>query len=65
MNLHNFFNSNNVEFENLDVFELINKYDESDTFIYLDPPYSNSQIQYGNGKRARKKVEKSCKQYHI
>lgn len=52
MNLHNFFNSNNVEFENLDVFELINKYDESDTFIYLDPPYSNSQIQYENGKRA-------------
>lgn len=60
MNLHNFFNSNNVEFENLDVFELINKYDESDTFIYLDPPYSNSQIQYGNGKRARKKSRKKA-----
>ena len=56
MNLHNFFNSNNVEFENLDVFELINKYDESDTFIYLDPPYSNSVIQYENGKRSRKKA---------
>jgi site-specific DNA-adenine methylase len=56
MNLHNFFKSNNVEFENLDVFELINKYDESDTFIYLDPPYSNSVIQYENGKRSRKKA---------
>ena len=60
MNLHNFFNSNNVEFENLDVFELINKYDESDTFIYLDPPYSNSEIQYENGQRDRKKSGKNA-----
>lgn len=58
MNLHNFFNSNNVEFENLDAFELVDKYNESDTFIYLDPPYSTSTIQYGNGKRANKKVMK-------
>ena len=45
-NLHHFFNTNEVIFENLDVFELVAKYDERDTFVYVDPPYSNSVIQY-------------------
>jgi DNA adenine methylase len=58
MNLHKFFTSNNVIFENLEVFDLINKYNESDTFIYLDPPYSNSKIQYQN--RNRDKIVKEA-----
>jgi len=45
-NLHRFFTENEVIVENMDVFELIEKYTEEDTFIYLDPPYSNSAIQY-------------------
>lgn len=50
-NLHKFFTQNNVVFENIDAFELIKKYvDEAeDTFIYLDPPYSDSTIQYQEG----------------
>lgn len=56
MKLHEFFNSNDVVFENIDVFKLVNKYDNTDTFIYLDPPYSDSTIQYGTGKRSRKKA---------
>lgn len=28
-----------VQVENLDIIELINKYDSEDTFFYLDPPY--------------------------
>jgi len=38
---HNFFNSINIIFENMDVFELIKKYPTQKTFIYLDPPYLN------------------------
>lgn len=57
MNLHNFFTTNNVIFENLEVFDLINKYNESDTFIYLDPPYSNSKIQYQNRNREKEVKE--------
>lgn len=56
MNLHDFFNSNDVVFENIDVFELVNKYENIDTFIYLDPPYSDSTIQYEIGERSRKKA---------
>lgn len=51
-NLHRFFNTHEVIFESLDVFGLVETYNERDTFIYLDPPYSNSTIQY-------KKVERS------
>jgi len=48
-NLHKFFTENNVLFENMDAFELIKKYEIEDTFIYLDPPYSDSTIQYQEG----------------
>ena len=44
--LHCFFTENEVIFENMDAFELIEKYPEEDTFIYLDPPYSESDLQY-------------------
>lgn len=47
-NLHHFFTTHDVVFESMDVFELIQKYQEEDTFIYLDPPYSNSTVQYGD-----------------
>lgn len=45
-NLHCFFTENEVIFESMDTFELIKKYPEEDTFIYLDPPYSKSKLQY-------------------
>ena len=47
-NLHHFFTTHEVLFENKDVFELVNTLDEKETFIYLDPPYSNSNIQYSS-----------------
>jgi DNA adenine methylase len=39
----NLFNENNIIFENLDVFELLEKYKDKakDIFLYLDPPYIN------------------------
>lgn len=57
MNLHEFFTNNNVIFESLEVFDLVNKYNESDTFIYLDPPYSDSKIQYQNRNRDKEVKE--------
>lgn len=51
-NLHHFFNTHEVVFESMDVFELVQKYDERDTFIYLDPPYAKSKIQYHKGIRS-------------
>lgn len=37
-----FFNDNNIVFENMDVFKLLNKYnDYNSSFLYLDPPYLN------------------------
>lgn len=57
MNLHNFFTTNNVIFESLEVFDLVNKYNESDTFIYLDPPYSDSKVQYQNRNRDKEVKE--------
>lgn len=51
-NLHYFFNANEVIFENVDVFDLAEKYNERDTFIYLDPPYSDSTVQYKKGTRS-------------
>lgn len=47
-NLSEFFNSHKVIFENMDIDNLISKYNDKDTFIYLDPPYINSDIQYLN-----------------
>ncbi|MCG3666099.1 DNA (cytosine-5-)-methyltransferase [Aliarcobacter butzleri] len=41
-------NKYDVIIENLDVFELIKKYEKysNDSFIYLDPPYLNTKIDY-------------------
>jgi len=39
-----FFNGNHVIFENLDAFELIEKYGKSGCFYYMDPPYMNEGI---------------------
>ncbi len=39
-------NRYNVMIENLDVFELLKKYSYKDTFLYLDPPYFNTDIKY-------------------
>ncbi len=57
--LSDFFNTHNVEFENLDVDELINKYNDHDTFIYLDPPYINTKIQYSQSREGKKKNKNS------
>ena len=38
---HNLFNHFNIVFESCDVFELLEKYKEHKSFIYLDPPYMN------------------------
>lgn len=68
-NLHRFFNTHDVVFESLDVFRLVEKYDEQDTFIYLDPPYSNSVIQYKKVARSfnaldtHKELIQICKQF--
>jgi len=71
MNLHKFFNENNVVFETLPSHELIEKYNEKDTFIYLDPPYTNSDIQYSsknidsfNHIDTHKKMLESCEKYN-
>ena len=47
--LHTFFISHEVIFENVDAFELVKKYNERDTFIYIDPPYTDSSVQYLEG----------------
>lgn len=39
-------NRYDVIIENNDVFELIKKYSYTDTFIYLDPPYLNTEVIY-------------------
>ncbi len=44
--LHRFFSNNIVVFETLDIDSLISKYNNHDTFIYLDGPYINTGIQY-------------------
>jgi site-specific DNA-adenine methylase len=35
------FNELDIVFENMDVFELLNKYKSKNSFVYLDPPYLN------------------------
>ena len=48
-NLYKFFVKNNVIIENMDVDLLIEKYgNQKDTMIYLDPPYTNSEIGYSS-----------------
>ena len=54
-NLSHLFNQNNVVFENLDVDTLISKYNDHDTFIYLDPPYINTKIQYNQSREGSRK----------
>jgi DNA (cytosine-5)-methyltransferase 1 len=60
-------------FETLDIDSLISKYNDHDTFIYLDPPYINTDIQY-NKKRFKQencftktsthiKMLNSCEKY--
>jgi len=47
-----FFNSNNIIFENMDVFSLISKYGKENCFYYMDPPYMNektSENKYSEG----------------
>jgi len=39
-----FFNLINITFEKKDVFDLLDKYNNSNSFIYLDPPYINENI---------------------
>ena len=52
--LNKLFNSEiEFVFETLDIDSLISKYNDRDTFIYLDPPYINTDIQY-NKKRSGK-----------
>jgi DNA adenine methylase len=51
-NMSNFFNENIVIFENMSAFDLFEKYNNFDTFIYLDPPYSgNNTIKYKQQQR--------------
>lgn len=71
MNLHGFFNENTIVFETLSSHELIEKYNERDTFIYLDPPYSDSCIQYTsnneesfNNVSTHRKMLESCKKFN-
>ena len=49
-NLNKIFNSTETEFvfETLDVDLLISKYNNRDTFIYLDPAYIDTKIQYNH-----------------
>ena len=51
-NLSHFFNNNNVVFENMDIDTLIESYNDHDTFIYLDPPYINTDIQYNQSRES-------------
>jgi len=62
MNLHNFFINNNVIIENLDVYELVQKYsNEKSTLIYLDPPYIDSEFGYIAQENDYSKIETHLK----
>lgn len=61
-NLHRFFVDNDVIIENMDVDALIKKYsDQKDTFIYLDPPYTNSVVGYS----ANQQTDYNTTQSHL
>lgn len=67
--LHTFFSTHEIIFESLDTFALVEKYQGSDTFIYLDPPYTGSNLQYKIAKKSFKYFQthiallEICKQY--
>ena len=67
--LHSFFSTHEVIFESMDAFALVEKYQGSDTFIYLDPPYVGSSLQYKIAKKSFKYLQthiallEICKQY--
>jgi adenine-specific DNA-methyltransferase len=44
----------NIEFKNLDYTELVDLFDNEETFIYLDPPYRLTTGAYNDGKRGFK-----------
>lgn len=44
--MHTIFITKNVEIYTMDVFQLLHLYNDSDTFIYLDPPYIDNTIVY-------------------
>jgi len=44
--MHAFFIKKNVEITTMDVFALLKKHNNPDTFIYLDPPYIDNRITY-------------------
>ncbi|WP_428739688.1 DNA adenine methylase [Sulfurimonas sp.] len=49
INLHNFLTENNVVIENMEALALVEKYKgNKDTFIYLDPPYTDSSVTYNS-----------------
>ena len=58
-NLNKFFTTHNVVFENLDIDTLIEKYNEEDTMIYLDPAYLDSSIQYSTKNKNKNNIEES------
>lgn len=67
--LHTFFTTHEVVFESMDAFALVEKYQGSDTFIYLDPPYVGSSLQYKIANKSFKYLQthiallEICKQY--
>jgi len=71
-NLHDFFVTNDVIIENMDANDLIEKYSEQkDTLIYLDPPYTNSVIEYSanqitdyNTTQSHLKLLETCKVFN-
>lgn len=71
-NLSQFFNTHNVIFECLDIDSLVLKYNDNDTFIYLDPPYIKTTIQYSSKRKEQdsfnhlyihQKLLNSCNKY--
>ena len=49
-NAYEVLNNRNIQFLNMDAFELLSKEWDSRTFIYLDPPYSNTMAIYNENR---------------
>lgn len=49
-NAHEILNNRNIQFLNMDAFELLSREWDSRTFIYLDPPYSNTTAIYNENR---------------